>query len=393
MSVACLLLTHFPVKFELLRHPELQGRPFLIVGKDGRHSLVVARSLEAKSVDAGTAVDHAVALCPDATLIEADTQAYREAWNKTLDALERRAPIVEDADMGLAYVSTAGLGLLYGSDANLVHALLSTAPAPFNPRVGVATGKFPAMVAALKAQAGNAFRVLDGAERFLAPLPVRLLPTSLAVKERLVGFGLNTLGNVVSVGFGKMQAQFGREGARLWLLANGIDDTPINPRVHEKTFSCSLSFPAPTASLQAILIAAEDLLRRAFHSQDLQGRHVRRGQLSGDVDGGVPWVKALPFREPVSVPADAMRLVRYSFENISLPGPLLNLSLTLTGVTGEAGKQASLFPEVRALEQLDEELRQYKARHGEPAPIYQYREVDTWSRLPERRNALIPYVP
>jgi len=248
-------------------------------------------------------------------------------------------------------------------------------------------------VAALKAQASGAYRAVDDAAAFLAPRHVRLLPTSLAIKDRLVGFGLHSLGSIAAIGFGKMQAQFGHEGARLWLLANGIDETPVSARAHEKVFSCYLDFAVPTASLQALTAAVEDLIQRAFKSADLAGRHVRKGRLSGDVEGGVPWVKPLPFREPVNSPTEAMRRVRYLFEGVSLPGPLLNLTLTLTGVTGEAGKQGSLFPEARVIEQIDEELRQYRARQGEPAPIFHYREVDPWSRLPERRNALIPYVP
>ena len=36
---------------------------------------------------------------------------------------------------------------------------------------------------------------------------------------------------------------------------------------------------------------------------------------------------------------------------------------------------------------------QLKARLRVQPPIYQVREVEPWSRLPERRQALVPYVP
>ena len=89
------------------------------------------------------------------------------------------------------------------------------------------------------------------------------------------------------LGFDKMQAQFGREGARLWLLANGIDETPLIPRQHEQMVTFRFEFSDATASVQAIILAAEGLLRRGFNSPELAGRHVRKGQLSGEVDGGV----------------------------------------------------------------------------------------------------------
>jgi hypothetical protein len=38
-------------------------------------------------------------------------------------------------------------------------------------------------------------------------------------------------------------------------------------------------------------------------------------------------------------------------------------------------------------------LRQLGARLGVQPPIYHVREVEPWSRLPERRQALVPFSP
>ena len=67
--------------------------------------------------------------------------------------------------------------------------------------------------------------------------------------------------------------------------------------------------------------------------------------------------------------------------------------MILSGLTGEAGRQESLVLDVRRRENLKEALRQLKARLGIEPPIYAIREVEPWSRLPERRQALVPYVP
>ena len=99
------------------------------------------------------------------------------------------------------------------------------------------------------------------------------------------------------------------------------------------------------------------------------------------------------FREPVGDPQAAAALVKHTLEGHPPTGPLEELRLTLSGLTGEAGRQESLFGDVRRQENLMEALRQLRARLGSQPPIYQIHEVEPWSRLPERRQALVPFAP
>ena len=89
----------------------------------------------------------------------------------------------------------------------------------------------------------------------------------------------------------------------------------------------------------------------------------------------------------------ALLTLRSRLENLTLPGPLETLSLTLSGITGESGQQESLFPEVRHRARLDDAIRQLRARLGQRPLIYRVREVEPWSRIPERRRALVAYDP
>ncbi len=394
MSIACFLVTHLPVKLELLRQPDLRGRPLLVVTPSASRKVVLDRSAEAKGVAGGMTMEHALARCPEAAIVEADTNAYREAWSRVLDALEQRSPIVEDAGLGLAYVDLKGLDRLYGGEANLFRSLLGAVPQAHRPRTGVAEGKFAAYAAALHAEPGGAFRVPEDAASFLAPLPVTLLPTSWAVKERLRGFGLESIGAVAALPFSAMRGEFGKEGARLWRLANGREEEPLTPRSHEECYVYQSTFAAPTATLQAIVVALEGLLARAFRDPRLRGRFVRIALLQGHLDGaGPPWSKRVSFREPVGSRDQAIVLLRHALESAAMPGPLESLSLTLTGITGQAGRQESLFWDVRRIEQLDDALRQLEARLGGKPPVYRIRAVEPWSRIPERRMALMPYRP
>jgi DNA polymerase-4/protein ImuB len=190
-----------------------------------------------------------------------------------------------------------------------------------------------------------------------------------------------------------MQAQFGPEGRRIWELARGIDSSPFIPRRSREAIEVDLSFPTPTMTLAAIAIAVESLLVRAFAQPAMHGRYARVCTLSGAVFRAPRWEKQMVFREPVGDCGKALALIRHTLEGQPPPGPLEDLSLTLTDLTGEAGRQETFLGDVRKLENLQEAMRQLRVRLRKQPPIYQVREVEPWSRFPERRLALMPYVP
>ena len=392
MYVACVLISHLPVKVELLRQPALKGKTVLIVEQSGTRKTVIDRSPSVNEIEVGMPLEKALSLRPDAALIEADMPFYRERWNGILDNLEQRSPVVEDVGLGLAYVDLHGLEKLYGGEAGIIKAVLDAVSQIYRPQVGVAGGKFPAYAAALQAESLGAVRAPEDAAAFLADMSVLHLPTSWKVKERLLDFGLDLMGSIARLPFNTMQGEFGKEGARLWRLANGLDDTPLMPRQHEETFVREVSFATPTVSLPAIFVALESLLAKAFTGA-LRGRFARVALLEGRVDNGSTWSKRIGFHEPVGSCDRAMFVLRSRLDNLALPGPLETLSLTLSGINGEAGRQESMFPEVRHLARLDESIRELRVRLGQQPPIYRVREVEPWSRIPERRRALVAYDP
>ena len=147
--IACLLVTHLPVKAELGRYPQLRGRPVVITESYGSKELVLDSSPEARGVAAGMSFQEAVSRCKDAVLLQADGPFYESRFDAVVRSLEGRSPLVEKGELGCAYVGLSGLEAMYGGEARLIAALLQAAPQEFNPRIGVAAGKFPAYVAAV----------------------------------------------------------------------------------------------------------------------------------------------------------------------------------------------------------------------------------------------------
>ena len=393
MKIACVLVTHLPIKAELRRYPELRRRPVVITESYGSKELVLDSSSEARGVIAGMSLQEAVSRCKGTVLLQADTPYYESGFNALVHSLEQRSPLVEKAELGSIYVGLDGLETMYGGEARLITSLLQAVPQEFNPRIGVALGKFPAYVAAVTSGGGRATRVPGGVAGFLKEFSIDLLPMSWENKTRLHRFGLHTLGQLAALPVGSVQAQLRSEGKKAWELASGIDRSPLLPYRHEEAVTEFLTFPSPTITQYAILTAMETLLGRAFTRPQIRGKYVRTAAIESQVLRHPPWTRRFAFKEAVGNKEKALFSLKSRLDSIALPGPLEDMKLTLSGFTSESGIQSSLFLDVRKHEQLREMMQQLEALLGCRPPIFQVRDVEPWSRIPERRQALVPFDP
>lgn len=392
MKIACVFIPHFPFIAEVLRQPELANKPAILVNSHASHRVVLDFSPDLAGLTTNMPLQAALSRCMGTSLIESDIPYYQDAFVHILEELERVVPVVEDAGLGCAYLDIGGLDELYGGRGGLLKAILGAIPVAFKARIGTAQGKFPAYVAATSPmhQGGHAVEA-GAAGHFLKDYPVDILPASWKTIQRLHSFGLAKLGQVAALPIGPFQAQFGRDGYEIWRLANGFDSRPLLPRRSAESIAEHLDFTAPTATLEVILIAVETLLSRAFSRPQLGGRCVRWATLSGQTSNGLVWQRRVAFKEQIGTKSRALFAIKSSLESVTLPGPLEDLGLLLSGLSGETGRQENLFLHIRRQQQLTEAIQQLEARLGKKPHIFQVRSLETWSRIPERRQALTPF--
>jgi DNA polymerase-4/protein ImuB len=142
-----------------------------------------------------------------------------------------------------------------------------------------------------------------------------------------------------------------------------------------------------------VLTALDTLLGRAFIRPEVKGKYVRVATIESPIVRHPPRVKRFSFKDAVGSKERALFALKSRLDTISLSGPLEDMKLTLTGLTGESGIQSSLFSDVRKREQLREMMRQLEALMGRRPPIFQMKDVEPWSRILERRRALTPFDP
>src|SRR3989442_216480 len=139
------------------------------------------------------------------------------------------------------------------------------------------------------------------------------------------------------------------------------------------------------------MAAIDQLLAHTFAQPALQGRSTRQVRLRALLSDGTSWERLYTFKDAFSSREMARRALKSKLDlpNGLPPAPIEELGLELPGLGGGAARQPGLFvARARQLAEIAEAVRQLRARYG-LVPLYQAVEVEPWSRIPERRWALI----
>ena len=404
--IACLRIPNYAWQIEAKRSPELRKCPVIIAGKifdlpnelrktrsnsdinSPSARVVFERSPDLTDVMIGMPLTKATANHHNALVIEADTTFYDLVSEEIIERLEHLIPNIEVAGPGLVYVGIWGVKKLYGDDAHVVRLLANTVN-HFDLRIGIGDNKWMAYAASLISRANSARKVTGDPGQFLDKFPVDSLPVPFPLIKRLHAFGLNTMGDIADIQRGPMEAQFGQIGGMAWELSNGIDNRRLIPKQSVLEVSEHLDFPSPTTNITTIFIAVESLLDRAYKQTVLSDRFARQANIRSQISRHTPWVMQIAFKDPTNSKDKALFAIKSKLSTVSFPGPLEDMHLTLSGITGEAGQQESMWKDVKRDYDLQETFNQLSRRLRVTPPIYQVRALEPWSRIPERRYALV----
>ncbi|MCJ7606016.1 MAG: hypothetical protein MUO19_08310 [Dehalococcoidales bacterium] len=389
MKLLCVILPHFFWKCEVRRLPALDGRPAVITRASGSQKLVMDYSPGLDGLRHGIPLQQALSRHGEAELLHADIPYYRSVFNGILDALEGISPLVEGTEPGQACIGLDGLHFIYPDDDALLSAVRNVLPDIFAPLFGIAGNKFLAYLAARRCPPGGRRVVSGDVSAFLRDLPCDVLPVSAKSRNKLREFGIRTLGQVADLPPGPMQSQFGPEGGRIWELARGIDATPLYPRWMEEVIEEDTTLSSVTVSLEAILAAADAMLGKVFRKTGRAGLGIRSLTLWTRSWNAENWERTIQFKEPAMELKTAMTRIKRALEDYPQPGPTEQVGLKINRLGYPRGRQKSLFPDIRAKDHLMNDIKQLELRLGNPQ-VYTVKEVEPWSRIPERRYALTP---
>ena len=261
----------FYASVEVLRHPELRGRPVIVGG--GTRGVVSAASYEARrfGVRSAMPIGQALRRCPAAVVIPPDHARYAAVSAEVMTILRGVTPMVEPLSLDEAFLDVSGSERRLGRPTAIaakIRAVIRDRLA-LTCSVGVASTKFVAKVASARCKPDGLLVVPTASTlEFLRPLPVTVLwGVGARTAEPLRRLGVRTIGDLAETPVAVLRRAVGEAGAdHLHELAWGRDPRPVQDRDPEKSISAdhttSLDLTREADVLRELLRLAEEVSER-----------------------------------------------------------------------------------------------------------------------------------
>lgn len=239
-------LDAFFVSVELLKRPELKGKP-LIVGGDGKRGIVAACSYEARKFGIQSAMPSMTAkrLCPEAVFLKGSYHEYSAYSRIVTDIIAQSVPSFEKASIDEFYIDMSGMDKFFGVShytKELREKIMRDTGLPIS--YGLSTSKLVSKMATNEAKPNGYLEIPAGKETaFLWPLTVDKIPmVGKQTEAQLKKLGIHTIKQLAETPCGELEHHFGKWGKRLWEKAHGIDKHPVEHYSEQKSISHENTF-------------------------------------------------------------------------------------------------------------------------------------------------------
>lgn len=242
-----------------------------------RHGIILTASYEARQFGVKTAIPvwQAKKLCPQGIFVPPDHSLYLSYSEKFLAIFRNYTPLVEPFSIDEAWLDVTGSQRLFGSVegiGKIIQQRIRT-ELDITCSVGVASNKFLAKMASER-QKPQGFTTISKADipTVLWPLPVgEMVGVGRKMAPALKEMGVETIGQLAAMPERLLVSRFGVMGDILRQLANGDDDSPVDPHAldtaksigHSTTLPRDINDPADVA--RVLLDLSERVGRRLRH--------------------------------------------------------------------------------------------------------------------------------
>jgi DNA polymerase-4 len=214
----------------------LRDKPVIVAPLQAARAAVYDMSEEAyrDGVRKGMLLTRATRMCRAARVLPPRFDLYRKAMASFVDEARGYSPVLEHgAEDGHLYLDITGTHRLFGTPPDVgwrLHRQIRS-KLEIDPIWSLAGSKLVSKIGSRLVKPVGEYIVADGEEqRFLAPLPLHLLPgLKSGERQRLSQFNIARIGELAMLSRMQLEGVFGRRGETLFELSRGIDDRVVRP--------------------------------------------------------------------------------------------------------------------------------------------------------------------
>lgn len=268
--------------------PSLANRPMAVGGLAEQRGVIATCNYEARAygVRSAMASAHALKLCPDLLIVRPRREAYREASQEIHTIFRTYTDLIEPLSLDEAFLDVTGCEHFAGSATRIAQDIRRRVWQQLRITVsaGVAPNKFLAKIASDWKKPDGLFVITPAqVDEFVLGLPVtKLHGVGRVTAEKLQRMGVRTCADLRARNRLDLLRDFGSFGERLWGLAHGIDERPVQVESRRQSVSVENTYDRDLPDLAACLERLPELL------QELTRRMAR---LDSRYRPGKPFVK------------------------------------------------------------------------------------------------------
>ncbi|MDH7576382.1 MAG: DNA polymerase IV [Bacillota bacterium] len=263
----------------------LRGKPVIISGDPKkRHGIVLSASYEAKrkGVKTGMTVWEARQLCPKGFFIKPQYHLYTRFSSQILRIMQDFTPLIEPFSIDEAFLDVTGCQKLFGSPVAIAQQLKKQIRQELNITcsIGIGPNKLLAKMAAdLEKPDGLTVIHHRDVPFLLWPLPIReLFGVGPRYEQHLHKLNIHTIGDLARFPSNILKRKFGLNGEILWLSANGIDSSPVDPNSFNQVKSIGQQITLPRDyrgdEIKVVLLELADLVSYRARTRGYLGKTV-----------------------------------------------------------------------------------------------------------------------
>ena len=352
---------------------------------DDRRSIITAASIPAKKLGIKTAQPVSMALrkCPDLVIVGGDWQWYKKCSRGFISICRSYSPVLQQFSIDECFIDMSGH--CTREDAVTVATRLKDEVKEelgFTVNVGIGSNKLLAKMASDFEKPDKVHTLWENEiEGKMWPLGVRdLLWVGRKTEELLNAYGINTIGQLASVGIGPLTQLVGKKFAmQLHENANGRDDSPVETvRGEAKSYSAERTFSKDLSD-------PKDIDRALFNVACIVAHRIRRDLFRASTVS--VFVKYKDFRvvqkqcamaQPTDVTAvilnEARRMLDDAWDGVT---PIRQVGLGVSKLTHDNIRQLTLFEDenMEYYRQWDRNYDEEKSK-AEDARMLAYEEGD-----------------
>ena len=275
---------------EVRENPDLKGLPVIVGGRIGTgetgdketdrkniRGVVSTCSYEAREygVHSAMSLSKAYKLCPDAAFLPVNMALYKRVSKEIMAILRKYAGKIEQVSIDEAFLDVS-TKVPDWSKASEYAQMIKTEileKEGLTCSIGIAPNKIIAKIASdFVKPDGLTIVEQEKAKEFLAPLPVKKIPgVGPKTDQMLKKMGIEQIVQLASFDVQKFVAKFGKYGKRLYLVANGIDESEVEEVWERQSLSRERTFAEDTKDAFVLNNCVDGLAEEVYNAIKKEG--------------------------------------------------------------------------------------------------------------------------